>query len=1080
LQNVKTVAQGGRSFPDNSGDGAVSRRRTILHQPPYHMKTPLLFAIVTCLAAASSGSSAATATWKGGTAGVPDTWNISTNWQGGTGPGGNDAVCPASGSWIGMMQNTDAAVNSLAINAGGYGFNDSGAVGGGLKVAGGGITATYSGSAMVTFNTPVRLDASQSWNMNGSRGTLLWNEPVNLNGKTLTITGTGIHEFQGGLSGAGNLLKTGTGRAVFDSAITGGGGCTVSEGTAEFNHATMTKTVSLVAPGIVAGSGSITSLGTNGGTVRPGGNLTGILSVLGSVMLNASAQIDIELNGNTPGSGHDQLAAGSSVSLNNAALNLTIESGYVPLIGKPVVMVNNQGANPVTGTFAGLPEGATIVKGAITFRISYAGGTDGGNEVTLTPVSVAPSGIERVWTGNADQFWTTPGNWSGGIAPQPGDNVQFPEVAAEKKTAHNTFPSGYPLHLVRLTAGGYTLSGFGISLSDGIVQQAPSGSAENLLTFDLALDPPDAPASTKRVRLQSGGPLTVDPTLGFGFYHPASVLVLQNDQAAPLLTSRIFLVGGCAVAKHGPGPVLQDEVSQHSGGTYIYAGKFQAAVPGSLGSGVVGVDAGAELRLGKSGGAAVMASNQLDLAGTLSIAANTPQHQWSGIIRMENGIDGTISSAGGGLLITGKITGDAGLQLSGEGPVTIAGGQNNDYTGFTAIAGIPVTCSKVSANTAIPGSVSVTGTGGKLITATNYSIGMTSDLTITGGASVDLGGQNILNKVILEGGALKANSLTLQDGLDCLASAQSSTLAGMMYVPPDAGLLEWHVEDGAAEPDLSFNGSVYFGGFGTGELIKSGPGTLRVVDGAGTSVIQVQLRIDAGRVDWLEKPESGMPAGPDVVMNGGTLAGTGHVSKVTSLGGGVVSPGGSPGALFTKDLQLRENVICAVELTAGDCDSVRVNGTVDCGGATLAASGNPPGYGESRVIVDNDGADPVSGNFSGLPEGATFPLGGGMVSITYSGGDGNDIALIRVPPPAPEDGAFQIAGHLAGGGQPGAPPVRYSGTGIPGFSYALEVSIDLETWAIAATGAADAGGVIHLEWSPPTIPARRFFRVRAL
>jgi hypothetical protein len=1070
----------GGNFPTTHVMAPPAGADRTIHPPLYHMKIPLLFATVTCLAAASPGAHAATATWKGGTAGVPDTWNISTNWLGGTGPGGNDAVCPASGAWIGMMQNTDAAMNSLAINAGGYGFTDSGAIGGGLKVAGGGITATYSGSATVTFNTPMRLDASQSWNMNGSRGTLLWNEPVNLNGKTLTITGTGIHEFHGGLSGAGNLVKTGTGRAVIDSAITGGGGCTVQEGTMEFNHATMSKTVSLTAPGIVAGSGSVTSLLTSGGTVRPGGNLTGVLSVLGTVMLNASAELDIELNGNTAGSGHDQLAAGSAVNLNSAVLHLTIESGYVPLIGKPVVIVNNQGANPVSGTFAGLPEGATIVKDAISFRISYTGGTDGGNDVTLTPVSVAPSGIERVWTGNVDQFWTTPGNWSGDISPRPGDNVQFPEVAAGKKTAHNNFPSGYPLHLVRLTAGGYTLSGFGINLSDGIVQQAPAGSAENLITFDLAVDPLDAPASTKRIRLQSGGPLTVEPTLGFGFYNPASALVLQNDQAAPLLTSRIFLVGGCAVTKHGPGPVLQDEISQHSGGTHIYAGMFQAGVQGALGSGVVGVDAGAVLQIGKFGGTAVSAGNQLDLAGTLSIAAGSPQHQWSGIIKMESGIDGTIASAGGGLLITGKITGDGGLELSGEAPVTIAGGQNNDYTGFTAIDGIQVTCSKISANTAIPGNVSVTGPGGKLITTTNYAIEMTADLTVTGGADVNLGGSNILNSLILDGGSVTANSLTLQAGLECHASAQTSTLAGVMHVPPSTGLLAWHVEDGAAEPDLSFNGSVIHVGFATGELIKQGNGSLSVEDGAGTVVNQVQLRIDAGRVDWLENPESGMPAGPDVVLNGGTLAGTGHVSKVASVGGGMIAPGGSPGALFTANLQLRENVTCAVELTASDCDSVRVMGTVDCGGATLAVSGNPPGYGESRVIVDNDGAEPVNGTFSGLPEGASLPLGGGIVSITYSGGDGNDIALTRVPPPAPDNGEFHLAGHLAGGGQPGAPPVRYSGTGIPGISYALEVSIDLDTWAIAATGVADAGGVIHLEWSPPTIPSRRFFRVRAL
>ncbi len=1012
---------------------------------------------------------------------MPDTWNISTNWQSATPPGGNDAVFPASGAWIGMMQNTDAAVNSLTLNASGYGFNDSGALGGGLKVAAGGVTATFSGSGTVTFNTPVRLEASQTWNMNGSRGTLLWNEPVNLNGKTLTLTGAGIHEFPGGFTGAGNVVKSGTGRAVIDGAVSGGGGCSVLEGTMEFNHATMSKTVSLSAPGIVTGTGTVTSLGTNGGNVRPGGNLTGVLTVLGNVMLNSTAELDIELDGNTPGSGYDQLAAGSGVSLNFAALNLTIKAGYTPLIGHSVVIVNNQSAGPVNGIFSGLPEGATLVKDAITFRISYAGGNEGGNDITLTPIAVAPSGLERVWTGNVDSFWTTPGNWSGGIAPQPGDNVQFPDVAAAKKSPVNTFPPGYPLNLVQLTAGGYALSGTGVYLIDGIVQQAPAGSAENVITFDLSVDPPSAAASIKRVRLQSGGPLTVDPALGFGYYNPASVLVLQNDQPAALLTSRIFLAGGCAVAKHGAGPVLQDEIMQHTGGTHIYAGKFQAGVPGALGSGVAGVDAGAELQLGKAGGAAGNFSAQLDLAGTLSTAPGAPQQQWSGMVKMENGLDGQIISAGGGLLITGKITGDGGLQMSGSAPVTLAGNQNNDYTGFTVIDGIQVNCSKIAANTAIPGNVWVNGQGASLVTTANYSVGIGAELTVSGGASANFGALQILNQLVLSGAAVTTtNGLTLNGGIACSPAAQGSSITGTLYIPPANGELVCMVEDGAADADLTVSGSLIFSAGLNGRFLKQGAGTLRVAESAGTAVIQVQLRIDAGRVDWQEHPDAGQPPGPLVLLNGGALSGTGTVGLVESLGGGMVAPGGSPGVLFTGDLKLRENVTCQVELSAADGDALRVTGSVDCGNAALSAAGNSPGYGETRVIVDNDGSDPVQNVFAGLTEGASFPLGGGMVQISYTGGDGNDITLTRVPAPAPEDGGFQLAGHLAGGGLPGSPPVRYSGTGLPGFSYALEISDNLLTWATAVTGVADAGGVIHLEWNPPTVPQRRFFRVRAL
>ena len=70
-------------------------------------------------------------------------------------------------------------------------------------------------------------------------------------------------------------------------------------------------------------------------------------------------------------------------------------------------------------------------------------------------------------------------------------------------------------------------------------------------------------------------------------------------------------------------------------------------------------------------------------------------------------------------------------------------------------------------------------------------------------------------------------------------------------------------------------------------------------------------------------------------------------------------------------------------------------GTVTLAGtlsATLGA-GFTPVEGNSFVIIDNDGADAVSGTFAGLAQGARVNLGGLNLSITYTGGDGNDVVL---------------------------------------------------------------------------------------
>ncbi len=80
----------------------------------------------------------------------------------------------------------------------------------------------------------------------------------------------------------------------------------------------------------------------------------------------------------------------------------------------------------------------------------------------------------------------------------------------------------------------------------------------------------------------------------------------------------------------------------------------------------------------------------------------------------------------------------------------------------------------------------------------------------------------------------------------------------------------------------------------------------------------------------------------------------------------------------------------------GGYDQISVNGKVVLGGATLEVSlldTFVPKAGNTFTIIDNDGVDAVVGTFAGLSEGATFAVGGATFSITYVGGDGNDVVL---------------------------------------------------------------------------------------
>src|SRR5207249_2902804 len=147
---------------------------------------------------------------------------------------------------------------------------------------------------------------------------------------------------------------------------------------------------------------------------------------------------------------------------------------------------------------------------------------------------------------------------------------------------------------------------------------------------------------------------------------------------------------------------------------------------------------------------------------------------------------------------------------------------------------------------------------------------------------------------------------------------------------------------------------------------------------------------------------NGSQSASPVNVNGGTLGGTGTVGTIISTAsGGTVSTGSpetSPGILNSGNLNLaaagtRSFVVQLNGTTAGSgYDQLNVNGTVNLTGATLSGTvGFVPAVGNTFTIINNDGADAVTGTFSGLAQGATLTLSGFNFTISYTGGTGNDV-----------------------------------------------------------------------------------------
>ena len=151
---------------------------------------------------------------------------------------------------------------------------------------------------------------------------------------------------------------------------------------------------------------------------------------------------------------------------------------------------------------------------------------------------------------------------------------------------------------------------------------------------------------------------------------------------------------------------------------------------------------------------------------------------------------------------------------------------------------------------------------------------------------------------------------------------------------------------------------------------------------------------------------------------------------------------------------------------AGQHDRLNVLGTVDISGATLDYSGAVTAAITYRTVtlIDNDGtSDSVTGEFAGLAEGATVTFNDAVFTLSYRGGDGNDVVLIPVspaplPPPAPGtpntntiaytwtgaagDGRWSTAGNWSGG----VAPVAGNDLLFTGSGYTAENDFADGTW----------------------------------
>ena len=152
-----------------------------------------------------------------------------------------------------------------------------------------------------------------------------------------------------------------------------------------------------------------------------------------------------------------------------------------------------------------------------------------------------------------------------------------------------------------------------------------------------------------------------------------------------------------------------------------------------------------------------------------------------------------------------------------------------------------------------------------------------------------------------------------------------------------------------------------------------------------------------------------------------TLAGVGTVVGPIGVQG-TISPGETSvdTLTFSGALTLSATATYNVDIVGtvnGDVtgnDLIVAGGAVSLGNATLTVVALSPYLasahgGEALTIISKSGTVVIADTFAGLAEGSTFSAAGTQFTISYIGGDGNDVVLTSVPEPT-TIGMLSIAG----------------------------------------------------------------------
>jgi hypothetical protein len=1035
----------------------------------------LLSVLIAALALSSAASAQTARTWTGN---VGSLWSNFANWSpSGVPTNGDRLVFPAASTAL------TSANDLFGLSLGGITFLGSGYVLSGNAIA---LAGPYSSAGGNTINFAIDVRAS-GVNLSGVLGNpdvfggrievnsvgVIVGARINAGIDVKTYGATLGGNIAGGLSGTGPVRANAAfiGASAYSGIISGSGG--------PIHFADATMPGAGVTDADVFGTGTIgplTATALRAGQVNTSNTninfqrdnyATGTLST-GSLLLKGT--LTAMIKGGIPDTGYSRINVAGTVTLNSigpsselARLALAIDREFAPTIGQTLVLVSNDGTDPVLGTFAGMPEGF-IYKDRFTddsYQISYVGGD--GNDITITCV-----GGTKTWTGAVNNLWSNPGNWRPAGVLSDGISLVFPGGIPSQSVV-NDLPS--------LRVGGLSINGI-LTIDGNALALAGSVTSTESAIFNIPIDIV-ADGVTLNGRLAFNRRVDVNAhgvTLGGSYssgldIHNNDVTLVYAQVAGGLAgTGNLTILGPVDFAGDGTfsGSIFSDDrlwtiLSLKSAS--LPNAKVQGPSISLGGNGTIGaatvqfispsqvywngtsftqydstglIDTG-DLRITGEAGFLIKGFapgngySQVRVTGTITIDPNATLrvvadasldlNSQQEFILIKN--DGTEPIAG---YFKGTPEGTP-LTLNGITCfISYKGGDGNDLALRTAPPKVWTgTASALWSNGNNWNPIGTPTSGDSLVFPTSASnFTNTNDLVGLSLTSI----QAFDNSYVINGNAITLSGVTaltlggrinLPISVRTPATLRRGSLGGAVDIASSGVRLEQvqtlaplSIGTNAVNLDCAWiSGGLQGSGTMSIDQDRAGAASVAIVRGGGgysgrfTSNLYATLGLDAVEL-----------GAADASLPNGTVIGNGSIGNVegrTVLAGRFdgygailnssctnVSHGVWPtGVLNTRNLTWSGGGYAQFEVgrepPGVPFSRINAKGSVTIGAQTILTifvlPASRPIAGQQFTLVDNDGSDPVSGTFQDFPEGAKFRSDGAYFSISYRGGDGNDIVI---------------------------------------------------------------------------------------